>query len=161
MTILVYYSSMKIQVLLGMIGSLVIGVSSSLAGPQTYPLTCVFSGKQFIGLDKSVSDPNNMLAAKFTFSPATKPSTAGVDPGTCAWKDRAFRAGEPHNAIAVIPNAMEYFSIKVGNSNIPVYAPAEGLWIPQATISGYSITFQVYQDSGDAEDSSPYFRIVN
>jgi hypothetical protein len=59
--------------------------------PPDYPLVCSFDGSTSAAM---IQEPTG-YAGLLRFRPATRPATAGVEPGTCAWRDRAFRDTEP------------------------------------------------------------------
>jgi hypothetical protein len=75
--------------------SLILAVALSLplatiapAKAQSYPLTCQ------IGQQNQVYFLLGYSAAAVTFQQANAPASSGVQPGFCAWADRAFHPGE-------------------------------------------------------------------
>jgi hypothetical protein len=60
--------------------------------PPDYPLVCSFDGSTSAAM---IQEPTGYVGL-LRFRHATRPATAGVEPGTCAWRDRAVRDTEPH-----------------------------------------------------------------
>lgn len=61
----------------------------------SYLLKCRGGGMGFAFEYKAEAANYNRLI--ISFKQGTKPARQGIEPGECAWTDRAFRAGEPHN----------------------------------------------------------------
>jgi hypothetical protein len=136
---------------------------AKLASAQTaYPLTCVFDGKQTVGVNPHPSALNKITIG-YSFTPGNRAATAGVDPGTCAWQDRGMRAGEPTTVMAVVPAGWTYtsFTPATGGANVFVSTPSSGLWVPQAFFYGYRVTFNVYRSEPSDGLAVPYLRIAN
>jgi hypothetical protein len=70
-----------------------VGCFATAAFAQTYPLVCKAGSNMILSVG-FVSDRN---FAVVTFKPSNAPSSAGVQPGYCAWSDRGWRTGEPTN----------------------------------------------------------------
>jgi hypothetical protein len=140
------------------VGSLILTIHAQ--AQVTYPLTCVFNGKQTIGVNPHNADYRRSIVG-FTFTPGTKAATLGVEPGTCAWQDRGMRADEPIGVYAIISTGWNYITFRPasGNSNIFTSAPISAPWVPQAYFPGYQITFNVYRSEPSEGIAVPYFRI--
>lgn len=104
-----------------------------------YPLTCAFDGTQPVAVQ--VVPPGNQLQVSFGFRAATKPATAGVDPGTCAWQDRAFRAGEPTVLVKKLGGTTGFVYYPLGGSMFLL--PAGEYWVLKAATRGYQLSFNV------------------
>lgn len=61
--------------------------SATPANAQSYPLTCRIGKMDGMAMD------NGLYLVPFT--KGTGPVAAGVQPGSCAWLDRAFKPSEP------------------------------------------------------------------
>ena len=111
-------------------------LSTSAFAAQTYPLSCRGGGGT-LGL---ISSEN---AAVFYFSKTSGPAGAGLQPGQCAWVDRAIGTGEPPclkqsntNAVAWIfpaQRAQSYFSSSTGEH-----------WTRSMLDGSFYQTFQAY-----------------
>lgn len=126
---------------------------------QSYPLTCVFDGAQTIGIRPSSTEPKATLLVSVAFRPAAKASTMGVEPGTCAWQDRAFRAGEPAMLVHRVPHVWTYRHAPSAGQQVPILTPQMAPWAPQAATAGYQITFKVYQSAPSEGIAYPYLRV--
>jgi hypothetical protein len=142
--------------------STALGLAATSTAAQTaYPLTCVFEAGQTVGISPSLTRPSTDLVVGFAFRPGNRPATAGVDPGTCAWQDRAFRPGEPTTIAQIVRAHWRYVMVTVGGQTVPVLAPTGSPWAPQAAVAGYRITFRVYASAPDAGIAVPFLRIAD
>ena len=128
------------------------------AAQDAYPLTCVFAADQTVGINPRTTTD---LVVGFGFRPATRPATEGVDPGTCAWQDRAFRDGEPTIVLHIVRADWRYVMLPVGTLTVPVLAPANAPWAAFSTQAGYRITFRVYRSEPDAGLAVPFLRVAD
>lgn len=143
-------------------GAAALALAPLPAAAQTaYPLTCVFAAGQSVGINPSLPRPTTDLVIGFGFRPATKPATEGVDPGTSAWQDRAFRAGEPTTVLRIVRPHWTYVMLPVGTQTVPVLAPTSAPWAVHATRAGYRITFRVHRSEPDAGLAVPFLRVVD
>lgn len=131
------------------------------AAQTAYPLTCVFAAGQTVGINPSLPRPTTELVVGFGFRPATRPATEGVDPGTCAWQDRAFRPGEPTIVLHIVQPHWSYVMLRLGTLTVPVLAPTNAPWAAHATQAGYRITFRVHRSEPDAGLAVPFLRVVD
>lgn len=133
--------------------SILAASSSPLVAQEAYPLTCKFGADTSIAVAPSLTQPRTNKIY-FSFRRATKPATMGVEPGTCAWQDRALFETEPTTVMQIEPAATIY---SVVDGKAFVY-PANAPWVQRAIIEpGYQVTFNVYQTT--AEEPVPYFRV--
>jgi len=133
----------------------VLAAATPMHAQTAYPLTCVFAAGQTVGISPSLTTPNTELVVAFSFRPATRAATDGVDPGTCAWQDRAFRPGEPTTVMHVVRTGWTYVML----NDVPVLAPTSAPWAPQAATPGYRITFQVYSSPPAFGSAVPFLRV--
>ena len=142
-------------------GAAALALAPLPAAAQTaYPLTCVFAADQTVVINPSLPRPTTDLVVRFSFRPATRPATEGVDPGTCAWQDRGFRDGEPTMVMQIVLPQWRYVMLPVGAQTVPVLAPSGAPWAVHATQAGYRITFRVYRSEPDAGLAVPFLRVV-
>lgn len=132
-----------------------------LPAQTAYPLTCVFGPGQSVGINPSLTRPGRDLVVGFGFRPATKPATEGVDPGTCAWQDRAFRDGEPTIVAQIVNIHWTYVLLSIGGQSVPVLAPSGAPWAPQAAQPGYRLTLRVHRSEPDAGIAVPFLRVAS
>jgi hypothetical protein len=150
------------SITLAVAGAAALALAPLPAVAQTaYPLTCVFAEGQGVGINPSLPRPTTDLVVGFGFRPATRHATEGVDPGTCAWQDRAFRAGEPTTVLHIVRPHWRYVMLQVGTQKVPVLAPTSAPWAVHATQAGYRITFRVYRSEPDAGLAVPFLRVVD
>ena len=130
-----------------------IASSPARADPPTlYPLECVFDGGQhvttYLELTRpaALADPNfrPALVSQLRFRPANRAASRGVDPGTCAWQDRAFRAGEP-NAIEEVFDPAWVTERRDGQTvtypgQPSTIDPLVGYWVPKVGEAGFRMT---------------------
>jgi hypothetical protein len=119
-----------------------LGAPGLALADQDYELTCVFGPGQQVHLS-TISTPQfaSTQLVTMSFTPANRPSTQGVDPGTCAWSDRAFRAGEA-STIAVITgdNSMTYFAA----NGVVQSIPSTQSWVAWLNRSDLKKVFKVH-----------------
>lgn len=122
------------------------------ADAPSYPLDCVFDGSQRVGTylelapPTAIADPHftPALVSQMVFRPATRPASMGVDPGTCAWRDRAFRSGEPVMMEEVFDPAWvterrDGQTITYPGQPNPV-DPLVGYWVTKVGDAGFRLT---------------------
>jgi hypothetical protein len=131
---------------LGFAAALVFGLPAVLtatapAGAASYPLTCqtgstnslmIISGNAFV-----------------IFTPSKGPASAGLQPGQCAWADRAVSATEPH--MLCLQTTPANLIIRGGTvTNQPDTFSGSGGALAAAAAFGTSklMTFMVHNNSG-------------
>jgi hypothetical protein len=115
---------------------------SAWAAPRSFPITC----RGGAGTLRLTTMTNN---AVFNFIKSSGPASAGLQPGECAWLDRAVGAGEPSciqqystNATAwIFPDRQQdsYFSSDTGNH-----------WLRDLLSDSKYVTFQAYNPHSGA-----------
>lgn len=122
------------------------------ADAPLYPLDCVFDGTQHVGTFLELTPPSALADPRFqpalvslmSFRPATRAASLGVDPGTCAWHDRAFRTSEPVMLeevfdLAWVTERRDGRTVTYpGQPN--VLDPLVGYWISRVGDAGFRIT---------------------
>ncbi len=133
---------MKAIIVLGF-NLVMINLFSAQAYGQDYDLTCAF-GPGITVTMKPVTTPTHIgvQLLAFGFTPASKPATQGVDPGTCAWSDRAFRQGEP-SVLALVTNDTS-LTFYVNNNGTTSVAPSTQSWVGNIGRAGYKKIFKVH-----------------
>jgi hypothetical protein len=109
---------------------------SLFAAPRSYPMSCR-GGAGTLGLT------TNNNSAVFYFLKASGPAGVGLQPGQCAWLDRAIGSGEPpciqqyntNGTAWIFPDRKQdsYFSSATGEH-----------WLRDLLSSSKYVTFQAY-----------------
>lgn len=83
--------------------------------PENYELRCRGGGEMTLSLDKPGESGRRLL--KIRFKRGSKPATAGLNPGECAWLDRPVGGDEPDTIIRYVsgPNVPVVTSLKDAN----------------------------------------------
>jgi hypothetical protein len=83
--------------------------------PENYELRCRGGGEMKLSLDEPGESGRRML--RIQFRRGSKPATAGLNPGECAWVDRAVRSDEPDTIIRYVsgPNVPVVTSLRDAN----------------------------------------------
>jgi hypothetical protein len=83
--------------------------------PENYELRCRGGGEMKLSLDEPGESGRRML--RIQFKRGSKPASAGLNPGECAWVDRAVGAGEPDTIIRYVsgPNVPVVTSLRDAN----------------------------------------------
>ena len=83
--------------------------------PENYELRCRGGGEMKLSLDESGESGRRLLKIRFTRG--TKPAAEGLNPGECAWADRAVKEAEPDTIIRYVsgPNVPVITSLKDAN----------------------------------------------
>ncbi|HEY0378210.1 MAG TPA: toll/interleukin-1 receptor domain-containing protein [Pyrinomonadaceae bacterium] len=83
--------------------------------PESYELRCRGGGEMKLSLDAPGGSGRRML--RIRFKRGSKPATAGLSPGECAWVDRAVGGDEPDTIIRYVsgPNVPVVTSLKDAN----------------------------------------------
>jgi TIR domain len=85
------------------------------APPENYELRCRGGGEMKLSLDEPGESGRRML--RIQFKRGSKPASAGLNPGECAWVDRAVGADEPDTIIRYVsgPNVPVVTSLRDAN----------------------------------------------
>jgi hypothetical protein len=83
--------------------------------PENYELRCRGGGEMKLTLDSPGDSGRRLL--KIRFKRASKPATAGLNPGECAWVDRVVKDDEPDTIIRYVsgPNVPVVTSLRDAN----------------------------------------------
>ena len=83
--------------------------------PENYELRCRGGGEMKLSLDPQGDSGRRLL--RIRFKRGSKPATAGLNPGECAWVDRAVKEDEPDTIIRYVsgPNVPVITSLKDAN----------------------------------------------
>ncbi|HJU54045.1 MAG TPA: toll/interleukin-1 receptor domain-containing protein [Pyrinomonadaceae bacterium] len=83
--------------------------------PENYELRCRGGGEMVLSLDRPGESGRRLL--KIRFKRGSKPASAGLSPGECAWVDRPVGGDEPNTIIRYVsgPNVPVVTSLKDAN----------------------------------------------
>ena len=83
--------------------------------PESYELRCRGGGEMKLSLDEPGDSGRRML--RIRFKRGSKAASAGLDPGECAWADRAVGSDEPDTIIRYVsgPNVPVVTSLRDAN----------------------------------------------
>jgi hypothetical protein len=107
----------------------------------SYPLTCQ------IGAPNALIYVNGFFLV--TFEPSSGPASHGLQPGQCAWADRAVGANEPHNL--GFPATITGANFKAGalvNQSLLLQGPGGALATAAAMGTPKLMTFMVHASPG-------------
>lgn len=133
---------------------------TSAYAEEGYPMTCVFDGTQSVSIRPSTTVARKLLVS-FGFKRATKPATQGVDPGTCAWNDRAVYQDEPAIMSQVVEDVYSYREVTFAGKSQLVLVPGNAFWAPQMMTRGYTLKVKVYNSAPDHGNATNFFKIIN
>jgi hypothetical protein len=115
---------------------------SAWAAPRSFPITC----RGGAGTLRLKTITNN---AVFHFMKSSGPASAGLQPGECAWLDRAVGAGEPSCIQQYNTNATAWiFPDKKQDSYFS--SGAEDHWLGDLLSDSKHVTFQAYNPHSGA-----------
>lgn len=112
------------------------------AAPRSFPITC----RGGAGSLRLTTMTNN---AVFTFTKASGPARDGLQPGECAWLDRAVGAGEPSciQQYSVSATAVIYPDKKQDSS---FSSGLQDHWLNDLLSDSAYVTFQAYNPHSGA-----------
>jgi hypothetical protein len=107
----------------------------------SYPLTCQ------IGAANSLMDLNGFFVV--TFEPSIGPASRGLQPGQCAWADRAVSSSEPH--LLALQATLTNVILKGGtvtSQSLTFSGPGAALAMAAASGTPKLMTFMVHASPG-------------
>jgi hypothetical protein len=130
---------------------LILGSSGAALCAPGFPITCKFDTIQAAHVTPVGS---GVLMVSFNFRHGLKPASDGVEPGTCAWQDRAMNPDEPFEMRAYVKESYTYVSLTGG---IQIFAPEGAQWVTEVARGGRLIFKNVIAMLGSG--TTPYLKI--
>jgi hypothetical protein len=84
--------------------------------PENYELRCRGGGEMKLSLDEPGESPGRRLL-RIRFKRGSRPATEGLNPGECAWADRAVKEDEPDTIIRYVSGPNVPVITSLGDAN--------------------------------------------